>query len=458
MGFLDDAFKVGDSFVDRLGETLQDAGWVLAAPAATAVDLARAGFDKDVTVGGSLLTGFQRGTQLFFGDKNKGEQNLLSPGVGKAMDGLEWVYDDIIAPGAALGSVMGQRGLADIKGVEDNERPWWDVKSAWSETTKNRSSPGREAAYLWRGFFDSTALTDEGQKIIDDQSKFFDVMSGSIDFASRFFLDPTIVAGKAAKAARVAKVINRIDDPAEIASLLEENGGGLLAGFGKRHDAALDFIVQPTAAGKTRTATEIYAAFGGLQHSTDGAAISNLMENTVRNLRTKGFGDAQIKDQVKLISRAGMGDRTALKEIDGSVSEIKDALAQLYSSRSDLQKAADMAVASRPRVFVGGPGGLVEDVAARGEDYFASAEFIRLTDARLKAVQKDIRAAEQESARQEKLRIFFAPGKGSKYGSLADQPLLASAATASTKGLERRAAREAGEPARLDFVFQSSLW
>src|SRR6266498_2174756 len=336
MGFLDDAFKVGDSFVDRLGETLQDAGWVLAAPAATAVDLARAGFDKDVTVGGSLLTGFQRGTQLFFGDKNKGEQNLLSPGV--------------------------------------------------------------------------------------------------------------------------AKVINRIDDPAEIASLLEKNGGGLLAGFGKRHDAALDFIVQPTAAGKTRTATEIYAAFGGLQHSTDGAAISNLMENTVRNLRTKGFGDAQIKDQVKLISRAGMGDRTALKEIDGSVSEIKDALAQLYSSRSDLQKAADMAVASRPRVFVGGPGGLVEDVAARGEDYFASAEFIRLTDARLKAVQKDIRAAEQESARQEKLRIFFAPGKGSKYGSLADQPLLASAATASTKGLERRAAREAGEPARLDFVFQSSLW
>ena len=473
MGFLDDAFDVGKGFVDRIGETLQDTAWTIGAPAATAFDLARAGFDKDVTVGGSLLTGFQRGTQLFFGDDNDpnnpddDEENLFSPGIQATMDGLEWVYDNAIAQPVGAALITEQRLLADLKGVEDNASPI-DFGSAWAEADEKTggygrgTSVGREWAYLWKGFADGKALTNEGQQILDDQSRAFDFASGSADFFSRFFLDPTIVAGKAAKAARIAQVVHRLEPGSDIAALLQKQGGGVLAGFGKRHDAAIDFIVKPTATGKTRTAPEIYAAFGGLRNATDGPAIANLMENTVRSLRKQEVDEDTIKEQVRLISRASMGDGGALKEIDGKVSETKDALAQLYSSRNELEKAAEMAVAPRPRVFVGSStGDLVEDVAARGEDYFASDEFIRLTDERLKAVSKDIRAAEQEAARHEKLRIFFAgtdDGAKGRVGVLSDQPLLASAVGARTTGLEKRAAREAGTPVGMDFVFQSSLW
>lgn len=476
MSFLDDVFG-HDGFIGKLGETLQDVGWTIGAPIATAVDLARSGFDKDITFGGALSKGINRGTQLFLGDNggtpdnpNDDRQNLISPGVHKAMDALEWVYREAVTPAASMQAMTGQRVLANIEGVQDNKNPL-DLAQTWQDANNGKTSIGREQAYLWYGLLgtpigDHRGLTDEGQKLLDEHSKSFDVLSGSFDAGNRLVLDPTIVLGKAAKLLKVTQVARGIKDTGQLEKVLNETKrfGGIFDSFGQRLEKANDWNMGLDI-GRSRPAAEIYAANPGLQGAGgDGWAIANALESASKDMWAAGAKPVEISEQGKLVSLAGINDPVALANIDSRAAAAKDAVAAFKSSRDDLQRARTWALWQHtPDALATARGvadkyGFVDDVAAMGKDYFSSDEFLSLTAERLKAVGNQFTAAQAEAARTEKLKNLFT-GEDSLAGALVDRPLLAGV-RGSTKAMSKAAAKEGGrhEPAKLDFIFQSSPW
>lgn len=486
-------------FLGKLKETLQDAGWFVGAPVAAAFDMAKSAVGaSDQNMGQIVSTAFNRGTQLFFGDtqgtedKTDDTHNLVDPLVGKLMDGIDWVYDNAIAQPINTANITEQRIVAGLTGTEDNAHPW-DFKSAWNRADETKggyggtgTSIGRESAYTWDALVglvtgNRGSLTDDGQQVLDQQSKLFDVQSGLADATASFFLDPTIVLGKVSKALKVAKVIDGVSDTADLERKLNQGGDGLLAGFGARHDSAMDFIAAPRADGASRSAGEIYHAFDGLKDSNDGMLIASLMESTVKDMRAADKSIPEIKQQVALISRAGMGDANALKGIDKSASAAKDALASFNSNRDELAKAQEYALVrnGKPLGYVSPYAGqrgaqatglaaaqnvatkynFAQDVASRGVDYFSSDEFLTLADARMNAVAQNFTAAEREAARMEKLAQQF-HGDDTLALSLKDKPLLAALNRGGTRGLEKRAEEFSGvhTPTGTDFIFQSSAW
>lgn len=493
-------------FLGRLGETLKDTGWFIAAPFATAFDLARATTDDDYSVGDALTKGINRGTQLFLGDNNNtpddkadDTENLISPGVNAAMDGLEWVYDNAIAQPLNAMNITQQRLLANATGTEDNASVF-DVGSAWKRADENTggaagkgTSIGREWANTLtaaHGILDKgidalgvptdvlglhkdaprlennayfASLTDEGQKQLDEQSKMYDIQSGSIDFASRWFLDPTIVLGKATKVLKFQAVVRNIKSPEHLESLLSENKawGGLFRSFGERFDKANDFNMGLDV-GRPRSAPEIVAANPGVAEAgAAGWGWAQAVESASRQMWKDNADPNDIREVGKLIGLAGLDDPAALQGLDDRVAAARDALAAQRSNRDDLLLAQEWALhRNGPRTLeaatrVGAK--FVDDIAERGQDYFQSEEFLAMTNERLKAVLPQFRAAQQEVARQERLAQLF-KGEDSLQGVLQGRPPLAGALTGSTKAMAKRAGKETGAPARLDFVFQSSLW
>lgn len=486
MGFSDVFGKNG--FLGKLGETLQDTGWFIGAPVATAVDLARAGFEDDVTLGGALSKGINRGTQLFLGDNNATPENpkddvenLFSPSVKTVLDGLEWVYDNAVAQPINAMNVTQQRALADISGTEDNASVF-DVGSAWERGDEKTggydnkgTSIGREWGYSLSALRDFLpagwgrdgqfgALTDEGQKQLNEHSKYFDVESGAVDATARWFLDPTIVLGKASKALKFTAFIRNIDDPAKLEKVLNEQkaAGGLFDTFGERLEAANDFNMGLDI-GRPRSAAEIHAANPGLQAAGgDGWQIAQSMEQASRSLWKAGAEPDMIREQGKLISLAGLGDPAALKGLDSSVSEARDAMASFRSQRDDLAMARDWALHQNGQDALDSAqtvaNRFVDDVISRGEDYLQSEDFLAMTNERLKAITPQFRAAQSEAARIEKMRAVAVETDG----ALRKYPLLAGV-RGGTDQMAKRAAKELGTyqgpvAARLDFVFQSSAW
>lgn len=478
MGFLDDVFD--NSFVQKLGETLQDTGWAIGAPVATAFDLATAGFRKDMTLGGALAGGINKSTQLFLGDnagtpedKSDDTDNLLSPLVRKGLDGLEWAYDNVLAQPINTANITEQRILAGIFGVEDNAHPW-DIGSAWARADEETggysgkgTSIGRESAYTWDAILTlgHKGLTDEGQRQLDERSKLFDVQSGTADFAGRWFLDPTVVLGKATKVLRAQALFRNIKDPEQVAGMLEESSkfGGLMDGFGERTDAAVDWITTPRPDGLPRTAAEIVAANRGLQDAAgDGWALAEAMESANKQMLAAGATKDEINQTIRNIALAGAHDPVALKNIDDRASQARDALAALKSDRDDYAMAMEWAtrkngpVAREAAERVAQT--LSDDVAERGtEDFLSSDEFLNLTRARLQAVMPTLKAAQKEAARHERIANLF-KGEDSLAGAVMQKPIIAGPRSG-TKAMERAANKESGlAKSRLDFVFQSSAF
>jgi hypothetical protein len=479
-------------FLDQLKETLQDTGWFVGAPVATAFDMARVPFDDDLTFGKALTTGINRGTQLFLGDnagtpedKSDDVENAFSPGVKKTLDGLEWIYDNAIAQPINTGNITQQRVASDVlnafgvPGAEDDGVSPLDIGSAWKRADEKTggyagkgTSIGRESTYMWLSFLgNSMGLSDEGQRQLDEQSKAFDVQSGVVDATARWFIDPTIVLGKASKALKFTAFIRGVKDTKALDKALNEEkaAGGVFSSFGDRLEKANDFNMGVDI-GQPRTAAEIYAANPGLQAAGgDGWQIAQSMESASRALHKAGAEPDVIREQGKLISLAGLGDPNALKSLDDNVIEAKDAMAAFRSQRNDLATARDWALHGGTigrEQAANTAKGFVDDVVSRGEDYYQSDEFLNMTNERLKAVTAQFRAAQQEAARTEKLHNLFT-GEDTLQGTLSKYPLLASPGFAplgrvsNTKAMARRAAKETGvprTPARLDFIFQSSAF
>lgn len=485
-----------DNFTEKLGNTLRDAAWFVGAPVGAAIDAAKAALPGgDPALSGALkavTTGFQHGTQILTGAEDPNapgghQDNLISGAVKPAMDALEWVYDNAIAQPINTVAITEQRLVADMSGIEDNASVL-DLGSAWDRADEKTggyggqgTSMGREGSYLSQGVLQAlfgthgqpSRLTDEGQRALNEGSTWadggrgFDITSGLTDATERLFLDPTIVLGKVSKAVRLSKSIAAIKDPTEIAGKLNQTRDWLFAGFGKRHDQALQFAMAPN-----RSAGELMAAFPGLGESLDGPSVASVLEQTNKTMRASGKSEEEILTQAKLVTRASMGDADALKEIDQSAAFAKDALAAMQSHRDDLKTASEWAVKYGDRVTpedvqdAAHSLNLVKDLSLRGErDYLSSDDFIRMTDERLKAVSKDITAAGREAARQQRVKNLFLGTKGPVggegtvgiAGSGSDHPLLSSV-LGTTGKLERAAARERGETAGMDFVFQSTIW
>lgn len=477
-----------DDFTDKLGQTLKDAAWFVGAPAGAVIDAAKAALPGgDPALSGALkavTTGFQHGTQLFLGeDTPAGHQdNLVSSATKPAMDALEWVYDNAIAQPLNFLNIEQQRAMADLTGTEDNASVT-DLGSAWARADESTggyngkgTSIGREWGYslaamqgmlpgAWGNKDRFSSLTDQGQQALNEGKgaggRAFDVESGLIDATSRLFLDPTIVLGKASKALRLSKSIAAIKDPTEIAGKLNETRDWLFAGFGKRHDQALQFAMAPN-----RSSGELMAAFPGLSESLDGPSVASVLEQTNKTMRASGKSEEEILAQAKLVTRASMGDADALKEIDDSAAVAKDALAAMQSKRDDLKMASEWAVKYGDRVTpeevqdAAHSLNLAKDLSLRGDrDYLSSDDFVKMADARLKSVSKDITAASQEAARQQRIKNLFLGTDDTVgiAGSGSDHPLLSSV-LGTTGKLERAAARERGETAGMDFVFQSTIW
>jgi hypothetical protein len=482
MGFLDDVFD--NPITQKLGETAKDLGWAIGAPAATVYDLATAGFRSDMTVGGALAGGLEHSTQLFLGDNNgtpddtsDDKSNILSPVVHKGLDGLEWLYDNAIAQPLNTANITEQRMLAGLTGTEDNAHPW-DIGSAWNRADESKggysgqgTSIGRESAYTWdaiiglvTGFRGS--MTDEGQKQLDEHSKLFDAQSGVADFAGRWFLDPTIVLGKATKALKAAQLFREIKDPEKIASMLQESSkaGGLLDGFGDRTDAAVKWMTTPRSDGLVRSPAEIVAANRGLQDAAgDGWALAEAISSANKQMRTAGATEDEINQTVRNIALAGANDPQALKAIDDRASQARDALAALKSQRDDYSMAMDWAIRkSSPTALDAArrvASSLSDDVAQRGtDDFLSSDEFLNLTHARLQAVAPTVKAAQLEAARTERLANKFT-GDDSLAGAVMKRPIIAGPRSG-TGAMEKAANKESGlgPPAKLDFIFQSSAW
>lgn len=491
MGLFDALFGDDNSFVDRLGETLQDTGWFFGGPAVAAFDMAKAvlpggpsPMDKQAGIVPSFLTGLQRSTQILFGDEgdpnnpNDNEPNLISPGVGKIVDAADYVYKQFITPAVSTPAIIGRRVTADLAGVEDNKSPFdlfGGPNSVWGEADEGRSSIGRQNAYFYFAPFTDRALTDEGQKQLDAHSRLFDIVSGSMDFGSRWFLDPLILAGKGTKAVAYTRTISKIGTPLEVAAKVAEKRGGVLPSFGTRHDNFLSFAMSPSTEGGTRSAAEIRAAVPGLRESADGWVIARAMENTMRTLRRQGVDESEIRDELELITLASYGDADALVAISDRASAAKDMITAASSKYDDLMDAATWARAgsSRGRQRFGQEYTLgeatrraaetfnvVDEIAAKGRSYFHTSDFLQRTAERIKAADADVSAAEREFARRERLNTLFqnTEDSASIAGTLSNRPLLAGVLTGSTKGMEKRAARERGVPVGIDFVFQSSLW
>lgn len=496
MGFSDVFGKGG--FLGRLGETLQDTGWFIGAPSATAVDLARAGFEDDVTFGGALSEGVNRGTQLFLGDNNgtpdkkaDDTENLISPSVKTVLDGLEWVYDNAIAQPINTSNIETQRILANFTGVEDNASPldiFGGPDSAWERADEKTggyndkgTSIGREWGYTmnaFQGFMPGAwgvdhqfgGLTDEGQKILNegtsfrDGGKLFDIQSGGVDALSRWFLDPTIVLGKAQKVLKFTAFIRNVPDAEQLQKMLAENDqfGGLFSSFGDRLEKANDFNMGIDK-GAPRNSAEIYAANPGLQAAGgDGWNIAQAMESASRSMWKAGADPDEIRATGKLISLAGLGDPNALKAIDSRASEARDAMAALRSQRDDLAMARDWALHQNGQAALDSAqtvaNRFVDDVISRGEDYLSSEDFLAMTNERLKAITPQFRAAQSEAARVEKLRNSLTESEA----ALRSRPLL-SGVRGGTAAMAKRAAKDAGTyksplAARTDFIFQSSAW
>jgi hypothetical protein len=453
-------------FLDRLKETIQDTGWAIGAPAAALVDLAKVPFDhEDNSVGSAIKkvagTYLDRQFQIIAGDNGGTEDtaddqpNLFSPTTGKALDALEWVYDNGIAQPYNTALITERRVAADIWGHEDNENPL-DIGSAWKQADESTggygkgTSIGREYAYTGLTLWGSDrALSPQARQALDENSKMFDITSGAADFGARFFYDPTIVGGKAAKALRVSKGLATMGSRVT-RSQWATRGGGLFASNSDRASKALDWVVDAKP-----TSPEVAAAFR-LNDRYDGNAIANVLTSTRDKMAGSGASRDDIRETIELITRVGQNDVDALKPLHENASAAADALAALASKRDDAQTALQAALVKRNAAgqklrdsqewvdHVRSNGGymseakLTEFLGSRSDDYLTSSEFVDLARERLRAIKPDVTAAAAEQARLEKLHYL---AKFELAGQLAERPLVASA-FGSTKGLERRVAQE----------------
>lgn len=304
-------------FFGSLGRTLESLGGAAAAPYGLVWDLATSPFDdKDDDLGSLIDKSASRVASAF--DPLGNDQTWTGWLFGKTMQGLEVAYrEGISEPISTAETVAGHFAYSrDVESLFDS-----DTWAAAYETAQTRSigqsfAVGSMAVsgnlFGWED--------DEGKRFVDPLNKDAykqlhatvptgaTLLSGTADFAARWYLDPGVILGKAAGAYRNAAQYGKLDNAtrAQLFERMAEDQGKALIGlpglkhFGpkmnvqKRTDAYLDFIGGSNVLGRKLNAAEIYAASPELRRAAGpGRAIAGLLEQANHLDDPRHIRDAQ---------------------------------------------------------------------------------------------------------------------------------------------------------------------
>jgi hypothetical protein len=307
------------SWTDRLEKVVTGLGGAMQAPLGLAKDFATA-WNKDdpefdgfwnVLIGRTAARGGQVTSNLFGPDEGLGaiigglpEKQVRQP-VNKVFEGLEWTYrEGISEPIQTLQYVDEQTDLTRGGGLSAA----FD-SSVWSRgyalANRGDSSPGRNVAY---GVF-GAPLDDEEAKQRAQDTAGFGTLSGLVDGALRLGADPTVLAGKAAGAARMAAIVKPIKPRTDLDKVMGSNRLVKL---------------KDEMAGKS--AAEIRDRF--FPNTPNGGALASALADA----------DELGKDR---ILRLAMGDRQQLTKLWDERADLAGRVERLSGAQDDLLASLD---------------------------------------------------------------------------------------------------------------------
>jgi hypothetical protein len=336
-------------FLESLGKTLKSLGGVVAAPAGLAYDLASmVSDDKDDDFGSVLAAAAHRGGDVLDPFTNSG--TWTGYGFGKTMAGLSTVYKQAVD--RPLGTVLleGQHATSgDFGGIFSGE----DWAKAYS-LSKNQTL-GQSAIV---GLADSPSLLtsvdpfEKGKTFADSGfTKDHPFLAGAgalgIDLATTWYLDPAVLAGKGASAARM-KSLGRLrnSDRADIAARMDSTTaatGVSSQDWAGRFDRYFDYVAGDNHFQRPLNAAEIHAASPELQRSAQGKAIAGLMDDAMKLPEP-----LERKNALRRVLAVSAGDPSQiarLKQESAGAQAIADGLtnvAQSTTARLHLQALKDV--------------------------------------------------------------------------------------------------------------------
>jgi hypothetical protein len=308
-------------FIDRIGKIAEGFGGAIQAPFGLVTDLATAPWNDDEDFNGFINTVMSRtkarggqflGGQIavagaFGSPAGVVKRNVVDP----ALDGVVWAGRELASEPFQTLQYVSERSDPLKGGSPDNvlDRDTWS--RGYELANRGDGSPGRNFAY---GLFGARLDDDEARKRAEDTAG-FGTLSGSLDAAFSLFADPTVVAGKAAGAARLAKLVKPIDESTDLDKVMSSSR------FGRFSDAVHAIV---TEAPDTRVAaSRIRHQF--FPNDTHGAAIATVLAEA-----------EDMPTRTKVLALM-MGDGEVLSELRERRADIAGQLARLTGEQSVLK-------------------------------------------------------------------------------------------------------------------------
>lgn len=300
-------------FFDRMGAAALGLGGAVAAPFGLIKDFAVAPFTDDEYGGfwdtvkkAPMARGGDFLGNLFGPDEGVGaiigglpEDQVREP-VNKVFKALEWSYREGLAEPISTVQYVGQKSAALDGGTWDK---LFDTDT-WRAGYRNAqdTSPGQNFAFAAM----RVDIDDDAERAEAEESWYFKPLSGSVDAAMRIALDPTVVVGRAATAARIKFVTKPIDETTDLDAVM---GSDRIAKF----NAALD----------GKNASQIRDQF--FPNDINGAALSTALFEA---------GDEASRASVL---RLAMGDEGELRRMYETRADIAAQMERLIGSQSILR-------------------------------------------------------------------------------------------------------------------------
>lgn len=320
---------------ESIGDTLDSLGGAVAAPIGAAWDLSTMVFDDEPVTFGKVVKKMSGRAEDVL-DPILNPETLSGLAFGKTMQGLEYLYREEISEPLVTANTM----LGHLRYSPEN---WTDIFSGevWGEAyevAQNRSIG--QSIYLSNPlqFGQPTNIYNEGaldpldkrayKQALKNDGWQATLVSGTYDFAARWYLDPGILIGKGAMALRAAQQTRKItfkDMPTGSLSadaFEKVNGFRPFAWFqkdplGNRTADYLDWI-NTGANGKPLTGPQVFIGSPELKRSTRGQQIAELLADAARITDPAARATAQ-----RRILAASWGDAKAIRGIETDLAHSK---------------------------------------------------------------------------------------------------------------------------------------
>lgn len=327
-------------FLDSLGDTLKSLGGAVGAPYGLVYDLATMAFDeKDDDLGSVLAAAGHRGGDIL--DPFTNSSTWTGFGVGKTMEALTWAYEEAVDQ--PLGAFVTEMQHATTEqGIGNKFKSIFSAED-WAKAYEisDKQTLGQAAVFGFSNLDntdpfaaspDSTPFAES--ELAKDHPIFAQGTSLGVDLAFAWFLDPGVVAGKAAGAARMSSLgklrnYDRLDFEKKLAGTAATTGIRPRDWSG-RFDRYFDFVAGNNHLLRPLNAAEIHAASPELIRSAQGKAIAGLMEDALK-LPT----ELERRNTLRRVIAVGAGDVSQIgriKEESASAASIVDALGNIGKS------------------------------------------------------------------------------------------------------------------------------